>query len=721
MKKVLFFIVSICFVVSLNAQNIGVGLRGYISNQNSKNNSNLFSDRYAIRNFDNMDYLATIIKVNENFSLESLSPLSCKIGARVGNILTLYIPLCKVNDVLSLKGLEDIECSRKVSSPLINKAKNDVNADLVNQGFELPKGFSGKDVIIGITDWGFDYTHPVFYDTSMTNYRVIAAWDQYRKQGPAPSGFLYGTVFQGKNQLLGAQSDTLNIYNIGTHGTHVGGIASGAGAGTIYRGVAYDANLLFATFLIDEAAVLDAYAWMRDVAIAQGKPLVINGSWGIYHFGLLDGTSLMDQAIGNLSSQNNVVFVSAGGNNGNDNFHLNARFSNNEIKKSSIEFNFGENMNPNYWGQTITMMGDSTDRFSTRLEFYDGSLQLIDSTQWVNTITNDVINNNFIITGGDSIIFRVTSQASTPISHRPIQEWEVRISNYQLNKYYIVLAISSPSGRVHAWNVAALTTGVGNWGMRFLSLGPNYIYGDKYYGLGEPTVADEMISVAAYTAKERGSLNGGARAMFSSIGPRIDGVLKPEVAAPGVSVISSLNSFATDIETYPTTNSVVFNERTYRFYPFSGTSMSSPVVTGVVALMLEANPNLSPSMIKDVLKQTARVDEFTGSTIPNNSWGWGKIDALAAVKRSIQLIGLNDGFERSSGINFYPNPAKDKLYINSSSSQSSVIRIFDVFGKLRIEDSNNSKELDISSLEKGFYIISFIEGEKKFTAKLVIH
>ncbi|MBR6920264.1 MAG: hypothetical protein IKN37_08130, partial [Bacteroidales bacterium] len=70
----------------------------------------------------------------------------------------------------------------------LDKAVPDGKVDNVWKGTDLTQGFTGKGVIIGVTDWGFDYTHPVFYDTSMTRYRVLRAWDQYRKAGPAPEG-----------------------------------------------------------------------------------------------------------------------------------------------------------------------------------------------------------------------------------------------------------------------------------------------------------------------------------------------------------------------------------------------------------------------------------------------------------------------------------------------------------------------------------------------------
>jgi 5-hydroxyisourate hydrolase-like protein (transthyretin family) len=67
----------------------------------------------------------------------------------------------------------------------------------------------------------------------------------------------------------------------------------------------------------------------------------------------------------------------------------------------------------------------------------------------------------------DSLIYRASSRNTN--DGVPIVDWEVRMSKYTNNNHHVVLAVTSPSGHVHAWNVACLTTGVGNWGLDFRS------------------------------------------------------------------------------------------------------------------------------------------------------------------------------------------------------------------------------------------------------------
>lgn len=714
MKRIVFFLFSFLFSFNLISQEIGSGLRGYISNTKSKNQELFFSQRYPIRVINNESYLPALIKANDSFSESNILSKGCLIGSKIGNIYTLYIPLDRVEEVINTKGILEIEISRKITNPNVKKGVDDLNADWVNEGYNLPRGFDGKDVIIGVTDWGFDYTHPNFYDTSLTQYRIIGAWDQFREYSSSNNNYSYGRVFIGENELIAAGSDTNNIYNVGYHGTHVAGIASGGGGGSIYRGVAPNAQLLFATFLIDEAALLDAYSWMNDMAEQRSKRLVINGSWGLYNFGILDGTSLFDQAISSLSNSG-VVFVSSGGNNGDAFFHINTNLTNNEIKRTGIEFDF--NTNPNYWGQSVLIIGDSNNSFSSRLEIYSSTMQLLDSSSWTNTFDNDVISNSYKLINGDSVIFRLSSTDFTPISKRGVQEWEIRISN-PLSGIKVVLAIKSDNANIHAWNVANLVTGVGNWGNKFESKGVNYLFGDNNYGVGEPAVCDDVISISAHQARVKNGFDGGARAVFASKGPRIDEAIRPEVSAPGVGVISSINSFATDIDGFPNTYTVEFNNKTYKFYPLSGTSMSSPMVAGVVALMLEANPELSPSQIKEILKETARSDEYTGSSLPNNTWGWGKVDAYSAVERAIQLIGIKDIITLDNRIKVYPNPAKDVLNIESQDFYN--IKIMDIYGREVIKTNTNTNRIDVSNLEKGIYFIHFSNKDKAHISKIIL-
>lgn len=73
------------------------------------------------------------------------------------------------------------------------------------------------------------------------------------------------------------------------------------------------------------------------------------------------------------------------------------------------------------------------------------------------------------------------------------------------------------------------------------------------------------------------------------------------------------------------------------------------------------------------------------------------------------------------GLSFYPNPVSNgKVYITSKSSLDKEIRIFDVLGKKVLQTLLNSRELNVSALSPGVYIIKIIEGDATATRKLII-
>jgi len=148
--------------------------------------------------------------------------------------------------------------------------------------------------------------------------------------------------------------------------------------------------------------------------------------------------------------------------------------------------------------------------------------------------------------------------------------------------------------------------------------------------------ADEIITVGATDDYNTITRKDDKIAFFSSVGPRAnDGdenpydELKPDVVAPGVDINTLRNSFTS---APPSGYSEV-----------SGTSFSCPIVAGVVALMLEANPDLTPAGVKNILHIIAEqrgTPNYPNYPYPHNKWnrsyGYGIIDAYEAVKMAVE-------------------------------------------------------------------------------------
>lgn len=77
--------------------------------------------------------------------------------------------------------------------------------------------------------------------------------------------------------------------------------------------------------------------------------------------------------------------------------------------------------------------------------------------------------------------------------------------------------------------------------------------------------------------------------------------------------------------------------------------------------------------------------------------------------------------EPIEGLNIYPNPVtSDRIYITSKSAQTKEVEIYDVLGKKIIQATVSTKELNVSTLTPGVYIIKIREGEATATRKLVV-
>ena len=666
----------------------------------SNSEKEVFRLEFPIYSMNKSEIISLLGEVDSNFDAQSL-PDGIRIGSRIGKIVTLKVTLNQLAQIYLVDGLKFVEIAPK-TRPLLDRVVKDIYADSVHLGIDLPQPYSGKEVFIGVTDWGFDYTHPMFYDTAMNELRIFAAWDQYKLSGPSPAGFSYGTEYASIPELLAAGSDTSNIYSYSYHGSHVAGIAGGGGAGTIYRGVAYDANFLFTTFLVDAGAVLDAYQWMYQKSQQSGKRLVINQSWGLHHIGNLDGTSLLSQAIDQYSDLG-VVFSSSGGNNGDVNFHLQKTFSGDTLR-SKVDF-YSYAANQNMWGQSISCWGEPNQSFSASFRVMTSTNQVLASIPFYSTeTTSDYIEDSLFI-GQDTLIYNLSADQANLQNNRP--HIRLRIKNKNTS-YRIILQLTANTGTVHAWNVTELVTDVGNWGMPFSISGAGTVAGNKNYGISEPACTESTIAVAAYAASYTtpgGTNLGGTIAGFSSVGPTLDGRVKPDISAPGVSVGSSVSSFSD--ASYSTTTSVLFEGENYPFTKISGTSMAAPVVSGVVALILEANPFLSVDQVKTCIFETAREDLKTGviPEIGSLQWGFGKINAHAAVKKALTLVDLSSIAKDEFRV--YPNPAQNQITITGDLKNNESVEIYSLDGKLISTFQLTSNTIEIDDLVPGFYFLTF--------------
>lgn len=713
---IVFLLLAFASNAQLQVSNNTVADIAVINKEYNKNNERVtetMRNQFPIDRIQGQEYVGLVCTVNGSFDKEEMQSRGIIVGSRIGDIVSLRYPIQDLNAINNESSIEYLKMAG-MAKPHLDKVKIGTNVDSVWQGINLPQSYTGKGVIIGITDWGFDYSSPMFYDTLLQDTRILAAWDQFKNSGPAPQPYGYGTEYNTPTDMVNVGSDTANFYSYATHGSHVAGIAGGSGAGLDYRGMAFESQFLFVTFQIHEAAILDAWEWMYEKAQAEGKRLVINGSWGIYHSSALDNSDILAQAIENYSNLG-VVFVTSAGNNGDVNFHIQKDFANDTLK---TKINFYNNAGlSTLWGQSIHMWGDVGNDFSTQFVITDVANNIVASTPWYPTVSMASYIDSFLVPGGtDTVFFNLSTDAAYPSNGRP--QMRLRVTE-PVNGYRAGFLSTAANGTVHYWNLTELTTDVGNWGMSFGSIGLGSTGGDNQFGVGIPACATNTITVAAYSSEfytTTGNLVGGAEASFSSNGPLMDGTLKPDISAPGVQVASSISSY-TDA-TFQQVDEVDFNGRTYPFGRYSGTSMSSPAVAGIAAIILEANPFLSANQVKDVIIQTARTDNHTGAIPPHSvKWGWGKINAYQAVLAALEIVGQNEQ-EIDYNWTVSPNPASNTISVKGIVGTVADVQIISMLGASVFQGSEVSA-IDVSALESGAYILRLVVDGKVQQTKFV--
>lgn len=653
---------------------------------------------------------------NERLDEQRLADMGVTIGSRMDGLVTLRVPLDRLPELFSVAGLKYLDTGFPVS-PDLEHVWKDVRADSVHAGLGgSPNGYTGQGVVIAVIDWGFDYTHPVFRDTTFSTLRLTKAWDQNKNAGPAPAGFTFGTEYAGQQALLDAQQDTVYVFGPSSHGTHVAGIAGGNGAGSVNKGIAPDAELVFVSLRRDPASFIDAIHWIRQHAESVGKPFVVNMSFGS-HMGPHDGTMLENQAMDQMAGPGRV-FVGSAGNNGTGNFHVKHTFNNvADTLRTVVNFASGTG----YWGQAIAVWGSPGHDFALSIRLTTNSNETRYETPWYLTAVDPSAIDTIVLAPGDTVIVRLAGESASMLNGKPNMVLQVR----RTSSVKVVLQLAAPQGEVHLWNVQRLNNRFTNWGVAFANNYPGAVGGDNLYALGEPAgTGRSVITVGSHRAEQiniAGTLMFGTRSSYSSRGPTVDGRVKPDISGPGEAVRSSVNSFDPAQNNPPFT--VEVNGTLYPFATFSGTSMSAPAVTGVVALMLQANPWLSADQVKTIIKETARLDQRTGSIGPEGSleWGWGKVDAMAAVLAAANFVSTRNVQADPEDVVAYPNPTDGLLQV--AGMDVDHVRMYSAKGALVMErDTRGIKgtlALPLSGYPQGTYLLE-LRNQQRVVYKRVV-
>ncbi len=717
MKKrlLLIFIALFVYAVPASAQ--------YLSSNQSSN-----AVEVVLKNIISENGITEVlILVDNEINSSALQGMGIKVQTKAGKVWTALVPVNKMEELLKVKGVLMVESPSKFHSTRMkmDSARISMQTNKIEQAQNLPLAYSGKGVVIGIVDIGFDTRHPAFYAKDSSNTRISRIWQQNFNDGPAPEGYNYGTERKGEEVFK-----DLDLH--GSHGTHVASIAAGSGIGSPdlkYKGVASDAELVFVSikyydstlpgsalsdYLIANAAIIDAYAYIFNYAKSVGKPAVINLSWGM-HTGPHDGTSLFDLATNALVKEGNIL-VGAAGNEGTNNMHFESLIQNDTVSTLCIE-----NQRNNYPSEEVyvDIWGSGNSEFSLSVSIVDTFGNIIYQSPYTSSRIADNKEFIFSVQGGEVKINKHLTPLYLPNNKPNVLLW---VQNPNPKLYAIQLNLTSSFSQIHAWNSGGIyryTSGSFRNKIGNLDLSNTLKSGNSRYTVGENGgTSKSVITVGSYTAKnfyvgifgdtfnDRNYSSIGQITPFSSRGPTADGRIKPDILAPGMDVAAAIY-----LQQYPgwAWNRLVsfepFKNDSFAYGVFSGTSMASPQVAGVVALMLQANPALTPAQIIHILKQTAIIDAATGN-VPNTNAGNGKINAYEAVKEALRVVSSR-GLQVKHEVLVYPNPAQTWINIESE-REIMQIELLDIQGReIRRFDTKPShkQSLNVMGLAKGLYLL----------------
>ncbi|MBL7790041.1 MAG: S8 family peptidase [Chitinophagales bacterium] len=565
-----------------------------------------------------------------------------KIGTSIGNYFTIYVPKENIHDLYKQTWIRRIEDGLIEMRPLLDSARILNNIDSVHSGIApLTANYKGRNVLVGIIDFGLEWRH-LDFKNAPNDSRILALWDQNKDSIP-PVGYSYGHLWT-KNAIDSGYCR--HVANISTsHGTNVTGIAVGNGNSySPNRGTAPEAKIAFVSLKNNSAwlsNMIDGVHYILKLADSLNLPAVINLSVGTYD-GSHDGRDASTRMLEATLNKKGRAIIAASGNAGHMNQHI--RFTpNNDTSFSDFTYSSGFlGTYFNFWADTSDVrnliIGIQADSNPTLLPlsqsyFFPFKSRFLDSLIKYGYYEDSMVVKNIIDSPMGTAIFYVLKQENT-----------VNFQCYIKPKKttYLWRFSAAGQGKLDMWVHPSLQTTSALYTSPLPTPAVNpaivrYKLSDQACSIVSGfQCSDKIITVGNYVNKH-GIIDidtiyrayGGKQneiASNSSKGPTRDDRIKPDIVATGAGTLTTIDS----ITGASYAGNVSLRRRlgiTGKYVIAGGTSMSSPVVTGTLALLLEKKSDYWSSQLLYLLKKTAKKDSFT-TPIANSTYGYGKVDAF---------------------------------------------------------------------------------------------
>ena len=668
--------------------------------------------------------------VDPAFSPSALAPAGWRLVAQVNDVVSLEGCEHTAPYLTAIPGILSVE-HRTHLFPSLDSARKFTHINEV-QGYApsgLSKHFTGKRVLFGILDTEFDTHHPAFLD-SLGHTRFVGLWDQTDTSNIRRNRFGYGLI------RMQQEIDKDTVFGLGddSHGTMMAGMAVGSDKKYGYWGAAPEATVIgvkYGSASGTTADIVNGLTWIFSIADSLKMPCVVNMSIGLQE-GPHDGTSLVDRAIDSLSGLSpktglSRIVVGAAGNDGATRVHIAFKLAAGETKGTLVwSEDEWDAAAPNggkwlayslvdIWGQpnvpfsdTLYILADSFNTFKKALTPLTTNIKTATSQSQNELLWPDAVK------GPDTLIIQTFVERANATNQKPHMEIYMFSSNWSL--ILGVRVTASAACTIHAWNAYKRDMN-GDGATSGFSPGDTTMTINEVGG-----TAHRIITVGSYSTKSYLTLYDGSPfgqpdsslyqwASWSSIGPTVDGRIKPDICAPGQVVVGAMARNVTD-----TTHLVVWPNKAStegRYEWRNGTSISAPIVAGIVALMLQVDSTLTPETVVSTLQKNAINDAFTGkiSSPYDVRWGAGKVDALAAIEAlgvPVSTTRARNQWSVVAGAVHAAIRGQNELEVcGVGASEQTVVEIFDTRGCMlaKIPAAGNRPVAIPGSIAKGCLVL----------------
>lgn len=659
----------------------------------------------------------------------SLEEHGASIIDSIGDILIADIPLQALPEVAYARGIRRVEAEMG-RHLLLDTMATVVNASQIHTAEELPQAFRGDGVVMGIMDVGFDLTHPNFCDGGMSATRIGAFWDQIAAKDEGDTLYV-GREFRSESNIMAYQhsADAHLIH----HGTHTLGIAAGTGTGTDYVGMAPASSLcLVSNAVTDDLQLIPdslqyrytyatdvlGFKYIFDYAASQGKPCVVSFSEGSA-MDFRGDDVLFGEALSALLGPGRILVASAG----------NAGWNYNHLPKPEGVERAGAVIRSYEKKLLYTMT--TTGGITLRLRTYTDPCLTIDVTDRQVCQAEDSTFYVEFSTPADNYTLSITAFPSC--YNADMLAFDITLTGTRALGHAETLTIELAGADSEA-HLFSLTDG-----FQLSASDPDYACAKAEYNVNSPSCMEDVICVGATSwrkgwADEDGDWHtsdygsGGERAPYSSVGPTFDGRVKPDVLAPGSNIISSGSSFYMLGDKYDpdyTVDRLIHNGKEYPWVVMSGTSMSAPAVGGIIALWLQANPELSPADVKSILSATCR-RIGTATEQSDNLCGYGSIDAYAGLLAALGLNGIENLPQRQpQGARIAAERGRGvSLVFTEPIAEEVVVRVYSVSGEMVktacFERGTSSATIEMPPHASGVYAVSLRSLERNLCGSSLV-